>query len=137
MAYKNKEQQRAAQAKWLQARRSAFFAGKACVKCGSTERLELDHILREGKTTHKIWSFSLTKREAELAKCQVLCYVCYKEKTKAEWTAKRKCGTRTMYAWGCRCEACRAAEAQAKQLRRTKQAALAQPEEAENLKFSK
>lgn len=61
-----------------------FFEGKSCVQCGSTENLELDHIDRTTKIDHKIWSWTRVKREAEIAKCQVLCHDCHKEKTRAE-----------------------------------------------------
>ncbi|MEM1416560.1 MAG: HNH endonuclease [Myxococcota bacterium] len=63
-------------------RRARFFAGKSCVKCGSVERLELDHIDPAQKVTHSIWSWSQARREAEIAKCQVLCRRCHKRKTR-------------------------------------------------------
>lgn len=63
------------------ARRAAFFADKVCVKCGATEQLELDHIDRRQKKHHAIWSWSEKRREAEIAKCQVLCRECHIDKT--------------------------------------------------------
>lgn len=66
---------------WVRKRRATFFAGKCCVKCGSTESLELDHIDPAEKVSHAIWSWREERRLAEAAKCQVLCYKCHKKKT--------------------------------------------------------
>lgn len=68
----------------MRARRAAFFAGKACARCGGVHQLELDHVERASKVHHAIWSWSQERREAELAKCQVLCRACHREKTRAE-----------------------------------------------------
>ena len=64
------------------------YLGGKCVKCGTTERLEFDHIKREGKK-YEIGSklssnFDILKEE--LDKCQLLCYDCHKIKTKSERT---------------------------------------------------
>lgn len=69
--------------------RAEWFAsqGGRCVKCGSTERLECDHIDRTSKTgrdAHKVRSWSLARRVVELAKYQVLCHECHLTKTIAE-----------------------------------------------------
>lgn len=70
---------------YYKARRDAWIkANGPCQHCGSSERLEVDHIERESKTHHRIWSWSLARREVELAKCQVLCHICHKMKTAAE-----------------------------------------------------
>ena len=45
------------QRQWVARRRAEFFAGKACVRCGSQERLELDHIDPKLKVAHQIWSW--------------------------------------------------------------------------------
>lgn len=82
MPYKDPDKQREFQRRWMRQRREAFFADKWCVHCGSTARLELDHIFRGGKSDHRIWSWSEARRSAEIAKCQVLCYHCHKAKTK-------------------------------------------------------
>ena len=59
---------------------------EGCVKCGSKERLELDHINPEEKEWNpkrSMCSKNLTKRFwKEIDKCQLLCYDCHKEKTK-------------------------------------------------------
>lgn len=104
MSYKDPVAQREYQRLWMQKRRSEFFSDKACEECGSTDRLELDHIDPKDKTTHKIWSWSAERRDAEIAKCQVLCAECHKEKTRAQRPPARH--GYGMYKRGCRCELC-------------------------------
>lgn len=65
---------------WVARRRASWFEGKACVRCGAMERLELDHIDPRKKVSHSIWSWTIERRNAELAKCQVLCQPCHKDK---------------------------------------------------------
>lgn len=76
-----KEYLRNYQREWIKKRREAFFEGKCCAKCGSKDRLELDHIEPSNKEHHAIWSWSKKRQKAELEKCQVLCYECHKWKT--------------------------------------------------------
>jgi hypothetical protein len=72
------------------------MADKCCVRCGSTEDLELDHIDPSTKhsesknTSGLIWSWCTERREAELAKCQILCKSCHLTKTREneEWGHK-------------------------------------------------
>jgi 5-methylcytosine-specific restriction endonuclease McrA len=95
---------------WTAARRAAFFEGKSCVKCGSTERLELDHIDPSQKISHSIWSWSDERRLAEIAKCQVLCRPCHEVKTAQDYdTGLPGCHGWWRYRQGCRCDECRAA----------------------------
>jgi 5-methylcytosine-specific restriction endonuclease McrA len=76
--------------------RAEFFVGKSCVRCGSNEQLELDHIDPSTRTTNKFWKYSAVRRETELAKCQVLCKPCHIFKTihedgriyRREWTRR-------------------------------------------------
>ena len=94
------------------ARRAEWFAGKSCVECDSSEDLQADHIDPAGKSphikiSHNVWSWSKEKREAELAKCQVLCESCHKKKTSEWWAAQRQHGAETLYRLGCRCDPCR------------------------------
>lgn len=84
MPYADKTKQREFARKWNANRRAAFFSNKSCVKCGSAENLELDHIVQEDKVHHCIWSWSEPRRLAELAKCQVLCHDCHARKTTAD-----------------------------------------------------
>jgi hypothetical protein len=87
MPMATKELQREYTRKWVAARRAAFFKDKSCVKCGSIERLELDHIdpkQKRRKSDHALWSWTEHKRNEEIAKCQVLCHKCHLEKTKTD-----------------------------------------------------
>ena len=110
---KKREYQRDYQRQWVARRRAAFFEGKCCVRCGSTERLELDHIDPKLKVSHNVWSWSEAKRSAEIAKCQVLCHDCHLQKTGEDFGwGSRPHGTLTSYKrYGCRCAECRAANA--------------------------
>lgn len=100
---------------WIALRRKSYFKDKSCVKCGSKERLELDHINPETKIDHKIWSWKESRRIEELAKCQILCYNCHKEKTTLEKINRQTIpenkwihGTRNTYLnHKCRCELCK------------------------------
>lgn len=61
------------------------FGGK-CVRCGSTEHLEFDHPNRDPdprgrRNRGTMWTFSEERLQAELAKCQLLCHDCHREKT--------------------------------------------------------
>lgn len=71
MAYSDKDKQNRFQREWIAKRRALFFAGKACSKCGSTLKLELDHINRSDKISHRIWSLTKSRIELELSKCQI------------------------------------------------------------------
>lgn len=75
------EAKREYQRKWIAKRRSDFFSDKVCVKCGSSECLQLDHIDPKTKVSNSIWSWSKERREAEIKKCQVLCENCHKTKS--------------------------------------------------------
>lgn len=106
---------------WMQRRRQEYLdASDGCAVCGSRERLEIDHIDRATKVTHRVWSWSKVRRDAELAKCQVLCYKHHLEKTVQENTIIQH-GTHHMYNHHkCRCDECKEAH---KQLARETRAA--------------
>lgn len=75
------------QRSWVAKRRQNWIAQNGpCVVCGSDDRLEVDHVNPEEKQIdpRNLWSMSPRnlRRIAELAKCQVLCYGCHKEKTR-------------------------------------------------------
>lgn len=109
MPYADKEQQREYQRNWIAQRRTAFFADKSCVKCGSRDRLEIDHIDSNQKVDHRIWSWSDERRNAELTKCQVLCFAHHREKTWEIDRERAEHGTGARYQnYSCRCEECRA-----------------------------
>lgn len=100
---------------WLQRRRRAWIeVNGPCAQCGSSDRLEVDHIDRATKTANPaaIWGWSAERRAAELAKCQVLCHDCHQQKTLAEFrSAGQPCPSRTAYRGGCRCGGCKSVEA--------------------------
>lgn len=83
MPYKDKDKQREYQRKWMKSRRRAFFDGKSCLICGSFDELELHHRDPSQKIHHAIWSWSQTRRDVELAKCDVLCRTCHDTTTAA------------------------------------------------------
>lgn len=78
--------------------------------CGSSSDLEFDHIDPSTKIFSlmgKKWSVAKEVWLEELAKCQLLCNSCHKEKTYGPLRKKRRHGTYTMYKRGkCRCEKC-------------------------------
>lgn len=111
MPYMNPEKRREYQREWIKARRAEWFASRSCVRCGSTDRLELDHVDPSQKVDHKVWSWSAVRREVELAKCQALCHECHKVKSSAEATVYPDHGTRKRYRKGCKCDPCMAANA--------------------------
>lgn len=110
MPIKDRAARNAYQLAWHAERRASFFAGKSCVKCGSAQQLELDHIDREQKVSHRIWSWSAERRNVEIAKCQVLCHDCHLEKTISEISTANHGDTGSMYRKGCRCDECREAQ---------------------------
>ena len=84
MTYKDPDKQREYQRNWMARRRSSWLeANGPCVKCGSWDNLEVDHVDPSAKTMHSsaIWSRAKSVQEKELAKCQVLCYSCHKRKS--------------------------------------------------------
>jgi hypothetical protein len=72
--------------------RSDWFAGKVCEKCGSPDNQELDHRDPATKVSHRIWTWSAGRREAELAKCRPLCRPCHRAKTNTEIARGEKIG---------------------------------------------
>lgn len=93
-----------------QQRRATAIAmlGGRCIICGSTERLELDHIDRATKQLDlgRLWSTTPARYFTEIAKCQLLCHDHHKAKSAQEMSVEHgggKSGKRN-----CRCEPCRA-----------------------------
>jgi transposase-like protein len=78
MSMATPEAQREFQRNWLAARRSAWFSGKVCVSCGTTENLQLHHKDRKMKVSHNVWSWRQERRDTELAKCEVRCADCHR-----------------------------------------------------------
>lgn len=85
MPYKDPATQSRYQAEWSRRRRNEWIAEHGpCQRCDSWDNLEVDHIDGSGKVTHRVWFWSEARREAELAKCQVLCESCHATKTGEE-----------------------------------------------------
>lgn len=107
------DKKREYQRQWLASRRQDWInsRGGRCEKCGSTDRLEIDHRVKNLKQTNPtyLWSKTAAKRDAELALCQVLCSSCHTLKTSKENTLPLTHGTMQGYKRGCREECCRAA----------------------------
>ncbi len=62
-------------------RQEWIVAHGPCAECGSWDELEVDHVDAGTKVSSNVWSWSQIRRDAELAKCQVLCHDCHKTKT--------------------------------------------------------
>lgn len=103
------EEQREYQRKWMAKRRADWLRGKCCVKCCSTENLQVDHVDPSTKIDHKVWSWSKERRDAELSKCQVLCRACHQEKTTKESYRPDRHGLGGYHNRRCRCDICKAA----------------------------
>ena len=110
MPYKDPEAQRAHQREWYARRRAEWIiAHGPCAICGSWEDLEVDHVDPTTKLSHRVWSWAKERREAELAKCQVLCGTHHQEKsTQYRRDNPTEHGdSRYTSSWDpCRCEVC-------------------------------
>jgi len=82
--------------------------GGKCVKCGSTENLEIDHVDRSTKTVTvtRFCSMSRAKFLAELEKCQLLCEEHHQEKTSGEMSVDHGGGLSGKR--NCPCDLCKA-----------------------------
>lgn len=100
------EAKREYQRNWVASRKSQWFAGKSCVTCGSFSGLEINHIDRAKKVSHRVWSWSTPRRDEELTKCEVLCHACHKEVTRKQFSKPIQHGTKSGYNRGCRLECC-------------------------------
>jgi len=79
--------------------------GGKCVQCGSTQRLEFDHINPSEKeySIADMCSLSKEKLDEEIKKCQLLCYKDHKKKH-----SPKEHGTLAMYRY-CKCDLCKKA----------------------------
>lgn len=111
VSYTDRERQRAYQREWAAERRAAVIhaLGGKCAICGSTSGLEVDHIDRSRKVSHRVASWSVPRTAKELAKCQLLCREHHYAKTRAEFSRPITHGTAQGYRRGCRCTDCGAA----------------------------
>jgi hypothetical protein len=109
MGYKDKEKRREYARQYKAARRADWFKDKTCVVCGTKENLEIHHIDPKTKVSHRVWSWSKVRRDAELAKCEVRCKLHHKEIT-AELHAPEAATHGSSGFWNykkCRCDKCR------------------------------
>lgn len=105
---KRRYQTRMAQAK--------IFLGGVCVRCGSYDFLELDHIDPSTKkwTVSAISWMSESGFWDEVKKCQLLCETCHIQKTREDRgskNARETHGTLSSYRY-CKCVECRYAKSQ-------------------------
>lgn len=104
MPYKNKDQQRAYQRRWIQRRRQEYFdMHGSCIKCGSSDNLCLHHKNKNAKISHKIWSWSNQRQLDELSKCVVMCERCHNHLH----TQQSMRHGLSRYQAGCRCNICK------------------------------
>ena len=101
------EAKREYQRLWVARNREAYLRGKVCAECGATTDLEVDHIDPALKLTHRVWSWSATRRAAELAKCQVLCRTHHAQKTRQEQSGPDHGTAAAWHVRRCRCDTCR------------------------------
>lgn len=118
MPYKNKNSQREYQRLWVLERRGEYLLDKKCVRCGASDNLEVHHKDPNTKISHRIWSWSRERRNAELRKCEVLCRDCHIIHHKEVSRERVKHGSITMYSkYGCRCESCKGIKRERNRLR--------------------
>ena len=59
--------------------RQEFLSDKVCAHCGTTDNLHLHHVDPSTKRDGYIWHWSEDRRNAEIAKCIVLCSACHRK----------------------------------------------------------
>lgn len=111
MPYKDPAQQREYQRRWTARRRAQYVDGQTCVSCPTTTGLQLHHRDPAQKVSHRIWTWSHTRIQEELAKCEWVCEECHIERHggRAEHGSIRRYD-----AYKCRCSECRAVKAEAR-----------------------
>lgn len=122
MSYKDRERQREYVRTWVAKRRQQWLREHGpCWWCGSWIDLEVDHIDPDRKVTHAVWTWSESRRLAELKKCQVLCNQCHLRKTAIDRRAKVRHGSYVMRVrLGCSCGECLAYHRESKRAWRKK-----------------
>ena len=100
------------------------YLGNKCVKCGSCDNLEFDHVDHNNKsfTITQNWGRSWEILKEELDKCQLLCKNCHLEKSMNEGSLAKGINKQpnqvhgTVHSYNkykCRCADCKAAKSQA------------------------
>ena len=122
MANKNKDENRAYMREYMLKRyherknKGVEKLGGLCVKCGSKDGLQFDHIDPQTKqfTIGKLTSINEVDFWKEIEKCQLLCDKCHQEKTLNDLgkkSAKDTHGTLSSFRY-CKCTECKAAKAE-------------------------
>lgn len=112
MPRSDRDKQRDKQRKDERRAKAIELLGGKCVTCGTTERLQFDHIKNDRQGYGGLISYLLKTRWerllAELEKCQLLCISCHAVKTGADKSAKEpKHGVQGTYVnRKCRCDKC-------------------------------
>jgi 5-methylcytosine-specific restriction endonuclease McrA len=120
MVHKDKEQYRAYMKEYMLKRynerreKAIEKLGGKCVKCGSTQHLQFDHINPEDKSFTIAVRSSINEKDfwKEIDKCQLLCLECHQQKTITDMgmkPAKGFHGTLSSYRY-CRCNLCKKAK---------------------------
>ncbi len=86
--------------------------GSKCVRCGSVDGLQIDHIDRTKKmmNVERMTFVKAERRQKELENCQLLCQDCHTIKTVTEDLGRKfaEHGDQTMYRhYKCRCDKCK------------------------------
>lgn len=106
------ERKREYQRAWIKQRREDWIKsqGSRCAECGSADGpFDIDHIDPTTKeiAIRELWSRTQKIRDAELAKCQLLCETCHQIKTNRENSTPLEHGNYSRgYVKGCKCEDC-------------------------------
>lgn len=88
-------------------RRQAWLASQACA-CGSTDRLQVQ---LPPDVVGNFWGLREEKRAPIVARLVAKCWTCHYDALVARRGQQRvRHGTRSMYRYGCRCQACHDAE---------------------------
>lgn len=82
--------------------------GSECSQCGSTDRIEFDHIDPTTKSFDILeqWNRPIEELVQEVRKCQPLCYSCHREKSLAQLSVEHGGGASGKR--NCKCDLCRA-----------------------------
>lgn len=107
MWWTDKEYERKYKNEWMKKKRNDYLKDKYCAWCWSKEKLNMHHVNKDEKDSHKFWSWSEERRLKEIAKCIVLCEDCHIEHHRKEKTLEIKHGCNLGYSRGCRCDECR------------------------------
>lgn len=109
MPYADPDRRRQYAREWMAKRRTEWLSQNGpCAQCGSDDYLEVDHVDPGRKVSHRVWSWTQARRDAELAKCQVLCRDCHAVKSGSERAREIEHGRPSVYdRFNCRCDLCR------------------------------